>query len=65
MTKALGIVFMENMQFKNFIYNKEDITNQKRRGIQSIKLIHNLETRTIHTHFSHHTPKHMAGALKV
>ena len=37
MKKDFGIVFMENMQFKNFIYNKEDITNQKRRGIQSIK----------------------------
>ena len=39
-------------------------TSQIRRGSQSIKQIHNLETRTIHIHFSHHTAKHMAGALK-
>lgn len=61
---AFGIYLVKTCNLKILIYNKEDITNQKRRGIQSTKQIHNLETGTIHIHFSHHTPKHMPDALK-
>ena len=36
MPKVFGIVFMKTCNLKFFIYNEEDITNQKRNSINKI-----------------------------